>query len=297
MLNFTTNRKQIHTDMKKIVLAFCALATLSVNAQIQTPQPSPAGKVSQSVGLNTIDIEYSRPLKRDRVIFGDLVPYDQMWRTGANKNSMITTSDIMIFGNDTLQAGTYAIFTKPMKGKSWEVYFYTDTENWGTPEKWDDAKVAVKAMAMVTSTSNVTESFTIGIDNVDMDAAELSFAWDKTRAAVSFKVPTDERVRASIDAVMAGPSSADYYKAADYYLAQGIELETALQYMNKSLAMRDDQPFWYLRKKALIQAELGDYKGAIETAKLSLEGAKKANYDSYIKSNEESIAEWTKKLK
>lgn len=283
--------------MKKIVFAICALVSVSATAQIQTPQPSPAGKISQSVGLNAIDVEYSRPLKRDRVIFGDLVPYDEMWRTGANKNSMITTSDIMIFGNDTLQAGTYAIFTMPTKGKSWDVYFYTDTENWGTPEKWDDAKVAVKATAMVTATSNVTESFTIGIDNVDMDAAELSFSWDKTRAAVSFKVPTDERVRASIDAVMAGPSSADYYKAADYYLSQGVEMEKALQYIDKSLAMREDQPFWYLRKKALIQAELGDYAGAIETAKLSLEAAKKANYDSYIKSNEASIDEWSKKLK
>lgn len=281
--------------MKKLLVAICAVATTTSFAQIETPQPSPAAKISQSVGMNSIDVEYSRPLKRDRVIFGDLVPYDQMWRTGANKNTMLTTDDIMIFGNDTLQPGTYAIFTKPMKGKAWEVYFYTDTENWGTPEKWDDAKVAVKAMAMVTSLNNSTESFTIGIDNVDMDAAELSFAWEKTKASVKFNVPTDERVRASIATVMAGPSAADYYKAADYYLSKKIELETALQYMDKALAMRDDQPFWYLRKKALIQAELGDYKGAIETAKLSLEGAKKANYDSYIKSNEKSIEEWSKK--
>ncbi len=280
--------------MKKILIVICAIASTASFGQIQTPQPSPAGKVSQSVGMNTIDIEYSRPLKRDRVIFGDLVPYDQMWRTGANKNTMLTTDDIMIFGKDTLQAGTYAIFTKPKKGKAWEVYFYTDTENWGTPEKWDDSKVAVKATAMVTSLNSDTESFTIGIDNVDMDAAELSFAWEKTKATVKFNVPTDERVRASIAAVMAGPSAADYYKAADYYLSKKIELETALQYMDKALAMRDDQPFWYLRKKALIQAELGDYKGAIETAKLSLEGAKKANYDSYIKSNEKSIEEWSK---
>ena len=105
---------------------------------------------------------------------------------------MLTTDDIMIFGNDTLQPGTYALFTKPMKDKAWEVYIY-NTENWGTPENWDDAKVAI-TNAMVTSLSNVMESFTISIDNVDMDAAELSFAWDKTRASVKFNVPTDERV-------------------------------------------------------------------------------------------------------
>lgn len=281
--------------MKRIMIAFCAMAAFTANAQIKTPQPSPAGKVTQSVGLSTIEVEYSRPLKKGREIFGDLVPFDQLWRTGANQNTMITTSDIMIFGKDTLQAGTYAIFTKPMKGQSWEVYFYADTQNWGTPEKWDDAKVAVKAMATVNSQSNVTESFTIGIDNVTMESAELSFTWDKTRAAVSFTVPTDDRVRAGIDKVMAGPSSGDYYNAASYYLAKKIEMKTALEYINKSLSMREDTPFWYLRKKALIQAELGDYKGAIETAKLSLEGAKIAGNDNYIKSNEESIAEWSKK--
>ena len=281
--------------MKKLLVAICVITSSNYFAQIETPQPSPAAKISQSVGMNTIDIEYSRPLKRDRVIFGDLVPYDQMWRTGANKNPMLTTDDIMIFGNDTLQPGTYALFTKPMKDKAWEVYIYTDTENWGTPENWDDAKVAIKTNAMVTSLSNVMESFTISIDNVDMDAAELSFAWDKTKASVKFNVPTDDRVRANIKSVMSGPSAGDYYKAADYYLSQKTELELALEYMDKALALRDDQPFWYLRKKALIQAELGDYKGAIKTAKLSLEGAKEANYESYVKSNEASIEEWRKK--
>lgn len=281
--------------IKTFLLAVSCITLISVSAQIKTPQPSPSAKISQSVGLNTIDIEYSRPYKRDRVIFGDLVPFDKMWRTGANKNTILTTSDLMIFGKDTLQAGKYAIFAKPMKGNDWEIYFYTDTENWGTPEKWDASKVAVKTMATSHLTKDVVESFTISIDNVDSDAADLSFAWDKTKAIVSFTVPTIERVAASIKSVMAGPSTGDYYKAAQYYLAQKMELPTALEYINKALDLREDQPFWYLRRKALIQAEMGDYKNAIETAKLSLAAAKEANYESYIKSNEKSIEEWNKK--
>ena len=125
------------------------------------------------------------------MIFGDLVPFDKMWRTGANKNTILTTSDLMIFGKDTLQAGKYAIFAKPMKGNAWEMYFYTDTENWGTPEKWDASKVAVKTMATSHLTKDVVESFTISIDNVDSDAADLSFAWDKTKATVSFTAPSN----------------------------------------------------------------------------------------------------------
>lgn len=277
------------------MIAIACLGTLSLTAQITTPQPSPAAKSWQTVGLTEVNLDYSRPHMRDRVIFGDLVPFDKMWRTGANKNSMITVSDMLIFGKDTLKAGTYAIFTMPKNNKAWEVYFYSDTENWGTPEKWDEEMVALKTMANVTTLKSNNQSFTIGIENVSMDGADLVFSWEKTKATASFAVPTNEAVLSSIEKVMAGPSSGDYYKAADYYLTQEMELETALVYINKALELRDDKPFWYLRRKALIQAELGDFKGAIASAKLSLEEAKKANYEAYITSNEKSIEEWSKK--
>jgi hypothetical protein len=283
--------------MKKIMIALLCLGSFSLSAQITTPQPSPAAKAWQTVGLTEVTVEYSRPAKRDRVIFGDLVPYDKMWRTGANKNTMITVDNVLIFGKDSLEAGTYAIFTTPKNGKSWDVYFYTDTENWGTPEEWNDDNVALKTAATVSKLSSVTESFTIGIDNVKMDGAELSFTWDKVKAVVAFSVPTKEAVMADINKVMNGPSAGDYYKAADFYLSQKMELPTALEYINKALDMREDKPFWYLRRKALIQAEMGDYKNAIETAKLSLAAAKEANYEDYIKSNQESIEEWSKKVK
>ncbi|MDB0037730.1 DUF2911 domain-containing protein [bacterium] len=281
--------------MKKIMIALLTLGSFSLTAQITAPAPSPAAKVWQTVGLTEVTIDYSRPLKRDRVIFGDLVAYDKMWRTGANKNTMITTSETLIFGTDSLKAGTYAIFTTPKKGASWDVYFYTDTENRGTPKKWNDELVAVKAKASVSTTKMTTESFTIGIDNVKIDGAELSFSWDNTKAVVSFAVPTKTAVMASIDRVMAGPSSGDYYRASSYYLAEKMELETALDYINKALDMSEKKPFWYSRIKALIQAEMGDFKGASATAKLSMEAAKDAGNDDYVKSNAKSIEEWSKK--
>ena len=277
------------------MMALLCLGTFSLTAQITTPQPSPAAKTWQTVGLTEITVEYSRPAKRDRVIFGDLVPFDKMWRTGANKNAMFTTSEDLTISGGTLPAGTYAIFTTPKKGSSWDVYFYTDTENWGTPEEWNDELVALKASATVSKLNTATESFTIGVDNVTMDGAELSFTWDKTKAVVSFSVPTKDAVMASIKNVMSGPGANDYYQAASYYLAQKMELNTALEYINKGLEMRDEAPFWYLRKKALIQAELGDYKGATATAKLSMAAAKEAENDDYVNSNAKSIEEWSKK--
>lgn len=282
--------------MKRIITFTLALAAFGTQAQIVTPQPSPAASLKQTVGITEVQIEYSRPAKRDRVVFGDLVPFDEMWRTGANKNTMITTDDVLIFGKDSLQAGTYAIFTKPGKS-SWEIYFYTDTENWGTPEAWDESKVALRTSAEAINKSESVESFTIQLENVQTDGAVLSFTWDRTDVNVPFKVPTSERVMANIAKVMGGPSANDYYRAADFYLTEKKELDKALTWINKSLDMQEEKPFWILRRKALIQAELGDYKGAIVTAKASLEGAKAANYENYVKMNEESILEWTPKAK
>ena len=280
--------------MKNLITGTLLFACSIFQAQIKTPAPSPGATIEQKIGLTDVSITYSRPHKRDREIFGSLVPFDKMWRTGANKNTIITTSDILIFGNDTLKAGSYSIFTVPNKD-AWTILFYGDTENWGIPENWEDKEVMVKTTAKAGSLSQVKQSFTIGFNDVQMDGAELTMSWDKTVVTVPFKTATKERVTASIKKVMNGPAAEDYYKAADYYLSQKTNIKTALNYINKALDLKKEKPFWYLRRKALIQAELKDYKGAIETAKLSMTAAKKANYESYVKSNQLSIEEWSKK--
>jgi len=280
--------------MKNLITGTLLFACSIFQAQIKTPAPSPGATIEQKIGLTDVSITYSRPHKRDREIFGSLVPFDKMWRTGANKNTIITTSDILIFGNDTLKAGSYSIFTIPKKD-AWTILFYGDTENWGIPENWEDKEVMVKTTAKAGSLSQVKQSFTIGFNDVQMDGAELTMSWDKTVVTVPFKTATKERVTASIKKVMNGPAAEDYYKAADYYLSQKTNIKTALNYINKALDLKKEKPFWYLRRKALIQAELKDYKGAIETAKLSMTAAKKANYESYVKSNQLSIDEWSKK--
>ena len=193
-----------------------------------------------------------------------------------------------------MDAGTYAIFTIPAKDQ-WTIYFYTDTENWGTPEEWDQSKVAVKVSARSAQLNDIVESFTIAFENVEAEAASLEFSWEKTKVSVPFAVNTNARVMDNIESVMAGPSSNDYYRAADYYLAQDKDLEQALEWMNKAMEMRENEPFWMLRKKSLIQSRLGRTKEAIETAHKSLVAAKEAGNDDYVKMNEDSIEEWSKK--
>lgn len=282
--------------MKKIIIASLLLiGTTGLNAQIQSPKTSPQAKVEQKVGLTDVKIEYYRPGKNHREIFGNLVPMDELWRTGANENTKVTFSDAAIFGKDTLKAGTYALFTKP-GAKEWEIIFYTDVTNWGTPDEWDEKKVALRTTSKVEALKDEVETLTISIDNITTSYATLNIAWDKTRVGINFTVPTDEKMIASIDKTLAGPTANDYYAAADYYHNSKKDLNQALTWINKYIAMKGDEtPFYVYRKKSLIQAELGDYKGAIETAKISLAGAEKANYKAYIDMNKASIEEWSKK--
>ena len=279
--------------MKKLVLfAFAMTLMFSVNAQIETPQPSPFTKIEQKVGLTDVTLEYSRPSMKGRKIFGELVPYGKMWRTGANKNTMITfSSDVVISGNE-LKAGAYAIFVTPSE-KSWDVTFYSDTENWGTPQKWDDSKVAAKVSSQVYELPMSIETWSIGFDDLTNDSAVIGFIWENTYVGVKFEVPTEKAVTASIDKAMAGPSANDYYSAAVYTLSTEKNLDKAMMWIDKAVEMTNDKPrFWYLRQQSLIHAANGDKKGAIAAAKKSLEGATKAENADYVKMNKDSLKEW-----
>ena len=281
--------------MKKIILGIAmVLLSFQIEAQVKTPAPSPKCTLEQKVGLTDVTIEYSRPSMKGRTVFGDLVPYGKLWRTGANQNTMITFSDDVVINGQTLKKGKYAIYTTP-KVDMWEVVFYTDTDNWGTPENWNEKNVALSTNVDTKILSAPVESFTIGINNLDNNFAHLEFSWEKTYVALKFEVPTQKTAMASIDKALAGPTAGDYFSSAQYYFQSNGDINKALEYVNKALELNKDKPFWYTRQKSLIQAKLGDKKGAIETAKISMEAAKTAKNDDYVKMNSDSIAEWTKK--
>jgi len=264
----------------------------TINAQIKTPQPSPASKLEQVVGLTDVTIEYSRPAMRGRTIFGDLVPFGTTWRTGANANTKITFSDNVTIDGQELKKGTYAIYTIPSE-TSWEVLFYSESNNWGTPKKWDDSKVVAKTTAKVEAMPMPIESFTITLDDLATESAVIGFLWENVYVGVKVEVPTDKITSKSIETAMAGPSGNDYFQAATYYHNEGKDLNQALAWMELATE-GENPPFWYLRRMSLIQADLGDKIGAIATAKLSLAGAEKADNADYVKMNKESIAEWSK---
>ena len=278
--------------MKKLVLFTFALTLMfSVNAQIKTPQPSSFSTIEQVVGLTDVTLEYSRPNMNGRAVFGSLVPFGKLWRAGANKNTMITFSDDVVIAGNELKAGSYAIFITP-SAKSWEVIFYSDTNNWGTPKTIDESKVAAKVSAKTYNVPMDIETWTIGFDNLSSGSTDLGFMWENTYVAVKIEVPTAKTVTASIEKVMAGPTANDYYAAAVYNLSEGKDLKKAKEWMDKAMSMIDEPMFYQLRKQSLLYAALGDKKKAIATAKVSLAKSKEAGNADYVKMNEDSLKEW-----
>lgn len=280
--------------MKKFRLLLLAVfASVTLQAQINTPAPSPSSKLIQTVGLTEVTVDYSRPSMRGRTIFGDLVPYDKLWRTGANGYTLVSFSDDVKIGGQDVKAGTYSIFTKP-GAETWEVIFYTDTEGGGTPSDWDDSKVAAKTTvpAFTMPEGVVIETFTITIDDLTSNSANLGLMWANVYAAVKFEVPTDAAVEKDIKTALGGPSAGDYYASAVYYANEGKDIAKAKEWMDKAMSMTEKPAFWQLRQQSLIQAKSGDKKAAIATAKKSLAGAKEAGNADYVKMNNDSLKEW-----
>ena len=276
-----------------IVLLQLSISNVAIG-QVQTPQLSPVCEVNQTVGLTEINISYSRPSKRNRVIFGEVVPYNEMWRLGANKNSMITISEEISFKQDTLPKGTYALFAKPSEDK-WELVFYSEYSNWGTPENWEESKVALTLNADVSPLESSVETMCISIENIGTAAASLCITWDQVRVAFPFQLMTQKQVVESIEKVMSGPSASDYYNSAKYYLGEGLDPEQALKWINSAVEIRGKSAYWMTRLQAQIHAELNNYDLAIASANLSMEEAEKAGNTNYVKMNKQSIEAWSKK--
>ncbi|PQB04529.1 DUF2911 domain-containing protein [Aureitalea marina] len=278
--------------MKKFVI-FAALTALisTTYGQIQTPAPSPFQKIEQKVGLTDVTVEYSRPSMKGRAIFGDLVPYGQVWRTGANANTKITFSNDVMIADGVLKAGSYAIYSKPEAG-SWEVMFYSDANNWGTPAEWDESKVAARVRVSTVPMNMDVETFTITFDDLKSDSANMGIIWESTYVAVPIKFMTDDAVMASIENVMNGPASADYYAAAVYYMESGKDIEKAKMWIDKAIEMRESPAFWYHRQQSLIYAKSGDKNGAIKAAQTSLRLAQEAGNNDYVSLNTKSLKEW-----
>jgi hypothetical protein len=281
--------------MRTVLVTLSALSILFSNAQITTPQPSPLSTVTQKIGLTDLEIEYSRPSAKDRKIFGELVPFNEMWRTGANASSKISFSTEVEINGSKVPAGKYALYTIPGETK-WTIILHKNLEYWGTGG--DDYKLEEDQIRFEVSSNSKypvkIETLTINISDVTSTSCNVELLWENTQVQFGIKVSYDEIVMKQIEEAMI-VSPRNYYLAARYYYENGKDMDQALEWINLALKNGQEQ-FWVVRYKALILAELGKYEEAIATAERSLELAKAANNDHYVQMNEESIEEWKKKL-
>lgn len=276
--------------MKKLSFSLVAvLMAFAMNAQVKMPAPSPTQTIKQDFGMGNIELTYSRPAAKDRKIFGDLVPYNKLWRTGANGATIIRFSEPVEIKGKKVDTGSYALYTVP-GADSWEIILNKGVKNWGVDgykESEDVVRVTVTPMNM----NSKMESFTMQFADIKPESCELHIMWEKTAVAIPITANIREKVKAQLEEALKSEKK-PYWQAAQFYNEYEKNSAKALEYASKA-AEANPKAFWIFLYKAKIQKDMGDKVGAMESAKKSLELAAEAKNDDYIKMNEELI----KKLK
>jgi hypothetical protein len=238
--------------------------------QIEFPAPSPAASFKQRVGITDVSVEYSRPSMRGRKIFGGLVPYGEVWRTGANNATKITFSTDVKLGGADVAAGTYALFTIPGESE-WTVILNNVTGQWGSYAYNPDNDVA-RITAKPATVAAPVETFSIGVSNLSAEgSATLYLLWENTRVPVKIETDLAGMLVPKIESVLASDAERKpYFQAAMFYYENNLDLNKALEWMNTAIAANPGQ-MWMVYRKGLILAKMGDKAGAIAAANESLD--------------------------
>ncbi|TAF32012.1 MAG: DUF2911 domain-containing protein [Cytophagales bacterium] len=288
--------------LKSIFYAlFFTLLTLSAQAQISTPAPSPLGSITQKVGLADVKIEYSRPSAKSRPIFGTtskhVVPFDQVWRTGANGATTINFSKEMSVNGTKVPAGTFAIYTIPGAAE-WTIVLNKNITLGGNTEGYKAEEDVARFKVAPTKLNDKIETFTIHLASLTENTATVEMLWENTKVGFVVAHDAETEIMAQVAKFEKNPMSSlvsNYWNASQYYYNNNKDMQKALEWVNKAIEYRGGEPpYWYLRHKSLVQAKLKDYKGAIETAKTSMEKAKAEGDTAYENANKNSIEEWSK---
>lgn len=271
--------------MKKLLLSSIAItcfAILSI-AQVKMPAPSPTQTVKQDFGIGTIELIYSRPSAKGRKVFGDLVPFNKLWRTGANAATRLTFSEPVEMGGKKIDTGTYVLYTIPGVD-NWEIILNKGLENWGIDgykETQDIVRFKVEPMKM----KKKLETFTIEFSDVKPETCSLDIKWEKTSVSIPVMANFKDKVRMQMDAAMKTDKK-PYWQAAQFYNEYDKNLPLALDNVTKAIE-GNKEAFWMWIYKAKIQKEMGDMAGAMESSKKSMELAAAAKNDDYVKMNKD----------
>ncbi len=273
-------------------------SVLGTNAQgLKLPALSPNAKISQDFSLSSIDISYSRPSMRGRKIFGDVVGYGRVWRTGANAPTRIKIGEELMIAGHKLKPGDYALYTVPNRDK-WEVILNNSTGGWnasGFPADNDVARFTVRPI----TTDEVVQTFTINITDITYTSCKIELAWERTKIVIPVTVNNNDSIEVAIDKAINHPpkQTLPYFSSASYYFESGRKLDLAKMYVDKALE-QDSKAYyiWYL--KARIEKKLGNNADAVAAAKKSMELTKgQANEAENNHNNQKILDEAAKEKK
>jgi hypothetical protein len=264
-----------------IAIMLSAFAICSFAQQLNTPQPSPTQEVKQNFGLSKIELSYSRPGMKGRKIFGDLVPYGKVWRTGANSATTLTFGDDVTIGGTKIPAGKYGLLTIPNAGE-WTIIITKQTDV-TSPAAYKQDQDVVRLTAQPVNLGFPVESFTILFGDVTSNSCNLQMIWDDI--VVSFPITTDvdAKISAQIKDLM-DKDNRPYFAAAMYYIETGKDPNQALAWLEKATAQNPDA-FYMFYQKARVLAKLGKKQEALAVSNKSIELAKAAKNDDYVALN------------
>lgn len=276
--------------MKQFFLPVAAMAIAMTAAAQDLPQASPRGEVEQIIGLTKVDVDYSRPSVRGRRIFGDLLPFGQPWRLGANAATTIEFEGPVEFGDQKIGKGIYSMFAIPHED-AWEIILNKDPKLWGNDR---DEKLDVARLKAKVEPTEFTETLTISFDDVKDDKARMDIRWEKSRVSVWIAADATEQGMENIKAALAGKDvkAGTYASSARFAVDRKVMTKEALGWAQKAVDM--DPRYYWMHTLALCQAANGMTKEAIATAEKSMAAAKEAGDRAYIRLNEEKIKEWSK---
>lgn len=273
----------------KIILtaiAFALFCGAAFSQALKVPAPSPSTTIKQDFALSSVEINYSRPGVKGRKIFGDLVPFGKVWRTGANNATVITFGDEVTIGGKKIPAGKYGLLSIPDQNQ-WTIIISKQTDV-TSASAYQESNDVVRVKANAEEMPFPVESFMISFQNVKPASMDLMIIWDKTMVSVPITAEVDGKVMAQIDELMK-TDKPPYFLSAMYYYDNGKDLDKALGWMDKAI-QENPKAFWIYHYKANTLAKLGKKKEATDAANKSIELAKEARNDDYVALNEKLLA-------
>lgn len=270
-------------------LLACTLLSLSVLAadaqQIRMPQPSPTQTIKQDFGIGNVELSYSRPGMKGRKIFGDLVPFTKVWRTGANGATTLTFSDSVSIGGAKIGPGKYGLLSIPDKDQ-WTMIVTKQldvTNPAAYKQESDIVRVNVKPM----QTKDTYETFTMQFANIKPSSTELQIMWENTAVSLPITMDYDRKVVADIEKAM--QDNRPYYQAGLYYMESNRDLTQAVRWFDMAID-QNPKAYWIFHQKANALAKLGNKELARSAAQKSMELAREQKNDDYVKLNEKLLA-------